>query len=124
MRWDLELPRRVLMRRTTCRRGGAITLEFILVLPVILVLFLAGIQFGTLVLIDHAVSHAATVGAREAGKGASLAEVVSVVEAVLGPHCITIGPEATVILEDPSVAMPVQSQGTLPCDEPSTPTIS
>ena len=51
-----------------------------------------------------AVIHAATVGAREAGKGADISEIVACVDGVLAPHCITIsdtaGSGTKVILEE------------------------
>lgn len=106
------------------RRRGSIILEFILVLPVLVVLFVASVQFGHLLLVQQAVSHAAIKAAREAGKGATLSEIVTVVDDVLTTRNIMIGANATVVLEDPMASPAVQKSGTPDCDPPATPTLS
>lgn len=106
------------------RRKGVLTLEAILVLPILIVATLATIQFGVLLVVQQAVSHAATVAAREAGKGADVDTLVCVVNAVLAPHGITIGEGASVVLEDPAADEPVVQRGTLPANPPATPTLN
>ncbi|NQU25765.1 MAG: pilus assembly protein [Candidatus Nealsonbacteria bacterium] len=105
------------------RRRGVQTLELVIALVVLIVLFVAGIQFGTTMIVEQAVTHAATVGAREAGKGAPIDELALVVERILAPHVVHVGSCASVVLEDPSAAAPVQQAGTLPCDPPSEPAL-
>ena len=102
-------------------RRGVITLEFILVFPILLILLLASIQFGQMILVEQAVSHAATVGAREAGKWATMAEVVDSVNQVLATRGIEIGQEASVVVEDPELIPAVRQAGEPACIPPSPP---
>ncbi len=77
-------------RATRKRRRGTIGFEFFLVFPILFFGTLAVFQFGITMLLEQAVVTAATEGAREAAKGAPLAEVRSVVESILGVHNIEI----------------------------------
>ena len=103
------------------RRRGMQTLEVVLVLPILLLVSLAIFQFGILVLVQQSVAHAATVTAREAGKGADVDELVLVANEILGPHCITIGADAAVVLEDVVAAQAIDHQGSLTCNPPAEP---
>ena len=105
------------------RRHGLQTLELVLVLPILMLVTIGVFQFAVLMLVQQAVTHAATVGAREAGKGADVEELVDVVEAILAPHDIKIGPHASVTLEDPTATSPVEQRGSLACPPPSTPSL-
>jgi hypothetical protein len=72
-------------------RDASVTLEFILVLPLLVVTLFAVAQFTVALLVRQAVTHAATVGAREAGKHEDIEEVARVVDAVLeGSHDIDV----------------------------------
>lgn len=71
-------------------RRGVEILELILALPVMLIASLAVLEFGILVLVQQAVTTAATEGAREAAKGATCTEVGEVVEAFLAAHNLDI----------------------------------
>ena len=99
------------------------TLELVIVLPILILLLVAGIQFGMAMLVQQAVTHAATVAAREAGKGVSTAELAQVVECILAPHSITIGPYAGLVLEDPEKYPQPQKAGSLTCDAPASPSL-
>lgn len=105
------------------RRAGMQALEVVIVLPILILLLVAGIQFGMAMLVEQAVTHAATVAAREAGKGASTAEVVQTVECILAPHAITLGPYAGLLLEDPAKYSQPQKAGSLACDAPVSPAL-
>ncbi len=77
------------------RRRGVQTLEVILVTPVIVLVLLATLEFGMLNITHAAITHAATVGAREAGKllpngDIALTEVVDEVNEVLAANDINI----------------------------------
>ena len=90
---------------------------------VLLVLILATFvtfQFGIALIIKQAVAHAATVAARQAAKvnPANLTELECDIEHILAAHQITMGPNASFILENPAPQMMV---GTLPCSPPLTP---
>ncbi len=72
-------------------RNASVTLEFILVLPFLVVTLFAIAQFSVALIIRQAVTHAATVGAREAGKYEDIEEVARAVDAVLeGAHNIDV----------------------------------
>ena len=105
------------------RRGGMQTVEVVLVLPLLLMVTLAIFQFGVLVLIQQSVAHAATVTAREAGKGADVAELVLVADEIMGPHCIKIGTDAAVVLEDAAAIPPIVSGGSQTCLPPAAPPV-
>ncbi|HPM81584.1 MAG TPA: pilus assembly protein [Candidatus Anammoximicrobium sp.] len=81
------------------------TLEFILILPFLVVTLLAIAQYSVALLIRQAVTHAATVGAREAGKYEDIEQVARAVDAVLeGAHDLDVAtvivPAGTPPLED------------------------
>ncbi len=77
-------------RRRPSRRRGVGTLELILVLPIIVVILVAIFEFTMIMVIQSAVSHSATVGAREAGKEATIDELAEIVQAMVGVNCVTI----------------------------------
>ena len=77
-------------RRVSRRRSGVEVLELLLVTPVIVVLLVATIQFGSVHLIDSAITHASTVGVREAAQEADVGEVAVEVDKVLQPHGIDV----------------------------------
>ncbi len=85
-------------------RRGVETLELILVLPVLIFVLVVTFQFATLLIFRAAVTHAATVAAREAGKGAAFDKVVGAVQQVLDANCIAVsdapGSGTKVVLED------------------------
>ncbi|MGQ9607103.1 MAG: TadE/TadG family type IV pilus assembly protein [Thermogutta sp.] len=116
LRMKARRPRaeRVLARKR-CRSGG-LTLEAVLILPVLVLTFLAVLQFGILMLVEQTIVHAATVAAREAAKGADVDAVVLSAQSVLSLHGLSVGPAMTLVLEDPLSNDPVQVRGDLPCD--------
>ena len=59
------------------RRGGALTVELVLTLPLLLVVLLAVIQFSMLLISSQAVSVAASVGVRQASLPSAGASSVS-----------------------------------------------
>lgn len=86
-------------------RDASVTLEFILVLPLLVVTLFAVAQFSVALLIREAVSHAAAVGAREAGKGEGIDEVARAVDGVLdGAHGIDLATVVTTSGTPPSTA--------------------
>lgn len=104
------------------RRRGALTIEFLLIFLVLLVAVLASFQFGIAMVIRQAISHSATVAAREAGKFAEADELVEVVNTILSVHQLEVGDDVTLILEDPeNLAEPVSVRGNVPCDPPAKP---
>jgi hypothetical protein len=108
-------------RLLLARRRGAVTFESVLVLFVLIMASLGAVQFGLALIVKQAVSHAATVAAREAAKGADADELVCVVERILAGHLIEIGDQATLVFEDAGLAP--QTRGTLPCPPPDEPEI-
>jgi len=77
-------------RSSRARRAGVETLELILVTPIVVILLVAILQFGSVHIVQEAITNAATVGAREAAKGAPIEEVAVSVDAVLEPHGIDL----------------------------------
>lgn len=93
-------------------RNASVTLEFILILPFLVVTLLAIAQYSVALLIRQSLTHAATVGAREAGKYEDIEEVARVVDAVLdGAHNIDV---ATVTV--PGGAPPLEDTVTAVAD--------
>ncbi|GEM_PF-595195 len=105
-------------------RRGSLTLEAVLILPVLVLVFLAVLQFGILMLVEQTVVHAATVAAREAAKGADVDATVVAAQSVLRLHGLCVGPAMTLVLEDPLSLTPVQTRGGLPCDISCLPTLT
>jgi TadE-like protein len=104
----------------TRKRRGASAIELILVLIVLVLATFVSLQFGIALIVKQAVAQASIVAAREAAKGASSTELSTVIERVLAGHQITIGSNASFVLEDPD---PEPQQGTLPCTPPLVPLI-
>jgi len=107
------------------RRRGVITLELILVMPVLVIMLVAMVEYTTLMILQSTVTHAATVGAREAGKIADIDEVVEAVTVVLGANCIALddaeGSGTKMILESGD-ELPIQfGDPALECDVPEIP---
>jgi TadE-like protein len=100
------------------QRRGFWSIELITVLMVLIIATFVSFQFGIALIVKQAVAQASEVAAREAAKGASLAQLQTVIERVLAGHQITIGPNASFVLEDPD---PEPQQGALPCTPPATP---
>ena len=72
-------------------RRGVITLEFILVLPIIVLITWGTFQFAILFLVQNTLTHATTVAAREAGKHEPVDEVALVIDRILETtHCIDV----------------------------------
>jgi hypothetical protein len=94
------------------------TIELVLVLFVLILATLVSFQFAIALIVKQAVAHAATVAAREAAKGADEADLQEDIETILSGHGITIGPDASFVLEDPT---PGTLQGRPPCMPPAGP---
>lgn len=101
-------------------RQGSLTVELILVLPILILVCLATIQFGILMTVHQAVTHAASVAAREAAKGASLSSLECIVEQVLSPHGLSVGDCLSVVLED-GVPPDPEQVGNVSCPTPAQP---
>ena len=117
---------------------GAVTLKLILTLGVLVIMLLATFEFAAIGLLRAALTHAATVAAREAGKAAtveptfSAADLVPVVQPIVGIHCVTLSDTADsgtkIVLEmgQPSLPPSVSTWGdsNLSCDPPASPTVA
>lgn len=104
-------------------RRGALTLEAVLVLAILLLVTLAVFQFGIVMLIEGTITHAATVAAREAAKGADIDATAESVNAVVGLHGLAVGPGVTLILEDPLAATPILTRGDAAVSPPALPSL-
>jgi Flp pilus assembly protein TadG len=105
-------PKRKAMR---AGRRAAVTLELIVALAILVVLLVAVFEYATLMVFQSTITHAATAGAREAGKGAQIGEVADVVSQIVGVNCIAVtgapGSGTKVILEDGSPGCPTTAFG-------------
>ncbi len=81
-------------RRKAGRPLGVQTLELLLVTPVIVIMLIAIMEFGTLHIVQSAVTNAANEGARRAGQGADMDDIVAAVQEVVALNKITISAAA------------------------------
>lgn len=102
-------------------RRASITIEALVGLPILIFLTFGVFQFAGALAIEQAVSHAAVVGAREAGKGATNAEIETAVEAALAPYGIVAGPQASLLIERFGFAS--VTIGALPIAAPASPAL-
>jgi hypothetical protein len=98
-----------------------VSLESVLVLVVLILATLVSFQFASALIVKQAVSHAATVAARELGKGASEDDVELTLNRILAPHGIAIGSDAGFRLETPQPGLP---HGDVACNPPATTDLS
>ena len=105
------------------RRKGSLTLQIVLVLPILVIATIAVIQIGFLITLKQAVHHAATAGAREAAKGGDINHVECVVNSILRTHALMVGECASVLLEDVALSATPFQAGTAYCDPPATPVL-
>ena len=97
----------------------------ILALPILVVLLIATFELTMVLLVKPAVTHAATVAAREAGKAADVDELAEVVQAVIGVNCIAVsdapGSGGKIVLEDGAAETTEFGDPTLACPTPENP---
>jgi hypothetical protein len=88
---------------TNGRRGFQV-LELLFAVPVLAFLLLATVEFGQVMMVRSGVTQAATVAAREAGKGGNLEHVTQAVDCVLAAYGVAIsdkpGSGTKVVLHD------------------------
>lgn len=100
-------------RRSTNNRRGVQTLELIVVLPILLLALLAIFQFGTAMVIHHAVINVAEETARELSKVFELDitdpddidEVGEVVNEIMGVHGIALGDDGLLVVVEDSTGV-------------------
>ena len=114
----------LIRRSRTARRRGVSTFESVLVLVVLIIASLAAFQFGLALIVKQTISHAATVAAREAAKGADADELVCVVNRVLQENRLEIGEDMSLVLEVGPPPNPTEMRGTFPCTPPATPVLA
>jgi hypothetical protein len=110
---------------TRCR--GSVTLELLLVIPVLLIVLIGAVEFGTIQIVQPAITQAAGVGARQAGKEGDIVDVVEAVNGVLAAINVEITADPNsggkVILED-GTDPPVEfGDPNLDCDPPLNPVL-
>jgi hypothetical protein len=114
-------------RRRENRRGFS-AIELITVLVVLILATFVSLQFGIALIVKQAAAEASTVAAREAAKvnPADPDELTTIIERVLAGHQITIGSNASFVLENPAPVLNgglLPTRGTLPCTPPITPVL-
>ncbi len=88
-------------------RAGSVILEAILALPILVLVTFAAIQYGETIIFEQAVVAAADEAAREAAKGATAAEVGEVVDIMLSPFGLVVGPGVRVDIEQTVIPVSV-----------------
>lgn len=111
-------PARRAIRFNRRQRSGHLTAEALFVVPLLILISIAVVEFGMLLSLKQSVAHAAICGAREAAKGASLADVSNVAEQSLSGFQVTLSTNAGITVEDPDLSS-VQEAGVLSCTLPT-----
>jgi hypothetical protein len=100
-------------------------MELLFALPVLAALLLAAVGYARVSIVRSAVTQAAAVAAREAGKGASLEELVVAVDRVLAVHGMAISQSAgsgtKVVLDDGVAGRGEYGDPQLELPSPATP---
>ncbi|MCA9247192.1 MAG: pilus assembly protein [Planctomycetales bacterium] len=100
------------------RRSGQLAVQALLVIPILLAITIATVEFGIVLTLRRVVTSAAIQASREAGQGADADEVAADVETTLAAFNLALGPDLGVRLEDPELAID-ESRG-LACDAPAS----
>lgn len=77
-------------RNANNTRRGLLALELLFAVPVLALVLLTALQCGKVMMVRCGVVQAATVAAREAGKGAGIEEVAQAVNCILAAHGIAV----------------------------------
>jgi Flp pilus assembly protein TadG len=78
------------VRNDRRRRRGVEVLELLMVAPIFVLALVASVEYVPLLIAQACITHAATVGAREAAKGANAQAVAAAVNVVLATNSIVI----------------------------------
>ncbi len=89
----MKLPRRG-------RRPGSLTFELILILPILLVVVLALVEFSLILVARQHLTAASREGARVAAMGGTSAEVEAAARAVLGSGALSSAGVESVLVDD------------------------
>jgi hypothetical protein len=94
-------------RRSSTRRPGAVNAtELLLVLPIVLALILAAVQFAATIAAEQKLAAASREGCRVAATGGSRDAVVQSVEQVLGPSLKKHAEVCTVLTDEARRPLP------------------
>lgn len=99
---DLHCKADAIIPRHRNRRRGVYAIQLLLALPLVLILFLAVIEFGFILLVEQTVTAASQQGARAAAGGGNMVQVLAAVNEVLALHDIIIAAattDANVVIE-------------------------
>lgn len=109
------------------RRRGALVLEMLLAVPILVALLVAAVQYMAVIVVESAITQASIVGAREAGKAATVQQIVDSMNVVLAAHNIQLnsaGSGTKIVIENrPGATTTIESYGDsgLTCVPPTTP---
>ncbi len=88
-------------RRRQHQRRGIEVLEFILAMPVLILVLIAGIQFATVLVVDNTIQAAAIEAARvSSAENCDETDVANAVNQFLNVHGIRLGPGARLVIQD------------------------
>lgn len=106
------------------RRGAILSLELIMVLPILLVVLLATVEFGILLMSSQGVGAAASVGARNAALPSSSKATVTAAVATALDGYIWQGTEEVVIYVDSGSGFVLDNNGSVLANAPSGSVVS
>lgn len=104
------------------RRSASVTLEALLVIPLLVIVTVAMAQFFITALVQQAAVNASIEGAKVASlQSSDMDDVRDAVNRVLDAVNLTVGPEVSVVRQTPfGTAM----RGAYPCTPPATPALA
>ena len=106
------------MRHSRAKRRGKLVAEALVVIPILLIVTVAFLEFSLVLTLRRSVAGAAILASREAGKGATADEVANLVETSLAGYNISIGPDIGILLEDPQLM--IEEPRGLACTAPGS----
>ncbi len=100
-------------KKRNIRRRGIEVLQLILVMPVLVLVLVAAIQFSTVLVVNSSLAAAATEAARLAAIGCGQDEVLAGIAPFLDVHGIRVGPGVRLVLLDEAGIVSTDGDGAL-----------
>ena len=120
---SLEVRFELHMAKHANQRRGVETLELILVLPLLITLLIAGIQFSTVLVVDTTLLHASIEASRLAAMGCDGVEIASRTDEFLAVHGLVLGAGIRLVVEDAAGLLHSFGDGTLTSTSIGTPVV-
>jgi len=111
LKYQLAYKRNKTQNRASSLKRGIVVLQVILVLPILLIVTLAGIQLALVMQLQQSVSSAVLEGAHAAAYGENFPTVVDAVGRILEVHGIDLNDEDSYLIELERFGEPVRRRG-------------